>query len=219
MRINADFSKPAFVKPDAWTWRPSPMAGVERIMLDRIGEEVARATSIVRYAPDSHFSTHVHGGGEEFLVLQGSFHDAHGDYPTGTYVRNPIGTSHAPWAGPDGTIIFVKLHQFDERDVKQFGVQAFSGTAQVAPIDARLSRQLHQFKDEVVSIEILPAGVSMALEQDAGGHEILVLSGSLDFEGENYPKNSWLRFPPGHIAALIAGQIGAEIYLKSGHLG
>jgi hypothetical protein len=58
-------------------------------MLDRIGDEVARATSIVRYAPASHFSPHVHDGGEEFLVLEGTFQDEHGDYPVGSYVRNP----------------------------------------------------------------------------------------------------------------------------------
>ena len=38
-------------------------------MLDRIGDEVARAKSIVRYAPESQFSPHVHDGGDEFLVL------------------------------------------------------------------------------------------------------------------------------------------------------
>ena len=95
------------------------MAGVERQMLDRIGEEVARATSIVRYARDARFSEHVHGGGEEFLVLAGSFHDTAGDYPEGTYVRNPIGTAHAPWAGPDGAVLFVKLHQFTAADTER----------------------------------------------------------------------------------------------------
>ena len=48
-----------------------------------MGEEVARATSIVRYAPGSHFSPHVHTGGEEFVVLEGVFQDEHGDYPAG----------------------------------------------------------------------------------------------------------------------------------------
>ena len=63
------------------TWRPSPMAGAERYMLDRFGREVARETSIVRYAAGARFSAPTHGGGEEFLVLAGSFHDDSGDYP------------------------------------------------------------------------------------------------------------------------------------------
>ena len=44
------------------------MPGVERMMLDRIGGEVARATSLVRYAPNSTFSPHVHSGGEGTLL-------------------------------------------------------------------------------------------------------------------------------------------------------
>ena len=75
MELNADFSKRVAVHAARMPWVASPMPGVDRRMLDRIGEEVARATSIVRYAPGSHFSPHTHGGGEEFLVLEGVFTD------------------------------------------------------------------------------------------------------------------------------------------------
>jgi len=68
MELNADFSQRVAVHAAELPWTPSPMAGVHRRMLDRIGDEMARATSIVRYAPRSHFSPHTHGGGEEFLV-------------------------------------------------------------------------------------------------------------------------------------------------------
>lgn len=71
MRLNADFALPVVIRPGDAPWVASPLAGVERQMLDRIGEELARATSIVRYAPGSHFSAHGHPGGEEFLVLDG----------------------------------------------------------------------------------------------------------------------------------------------------
>src|SRR6516164_2585646 len=81
MNINADFSKRVAVHAARLPWVPSPMKGVDRRMLDRVGDEVARATSIVRYAPHSHFSPHTHGGGEEFLVLEGVFQDEHGDFP------------------------------------------------------------------------------------------------------------------------------------------
>ena len=70
MRINADFSKPAFVIPSADDWVHSPESGVDRLMLDRIGDEVARATSLVRYAAGSSFASHTHAKGEEFLVLE-----------------------------------------------------------------------------------------------------------------------------------------------------
>ncbi|MEM7537104.1 MAG: cupin domain-containing protein, partial [Chloroflexota bacterium] len=63
MELNGDFSKRVLPHSDEIEWIPSPMAGVDRRMLDRIGDEVARATTIVRYAPNSHFSSHVHTGG------------------------------------------------------------------------------------------------------------------------------------------------------------
>src|SRR6185437_2526798 len=115
MEVNADFSRRVVVHAARLSWVPSPIAGVERKMLDRIGGEVARATSIVRYAPNSRFSEHAHGGGEEFLVLEGGFSYEHGDYGPGTYIRNPIGTHHSPRSDP-GCTIFVKLHQFDPAD-------------------------------------------------------------------------------------------------------
>ena len=115
MRLNADFALPVVIRPGDAPWVASPLAGVERQMLDRIGEELARATSIVRYAPGSHFSAHGHPGGEEFLVLDGVFSDERGDYPAGTYVRNPIGSRHAPFSR-EGCTIFVKLMQFDPAD-------------------------------------------------------------------------------------------------------
>ncbi|MEY8840623.1 cupin domain-containing protein, partial [Cribrihabitans sp. XS_ASV171] len=83
MRINADFSKRAAVHFEQTDWVSSPANGVERKMLDRIGEEVARATSIVRFAPGSAFAPHTHDGGEEYLVLEGVFQDEMGDFPEG----------------------------------------------------------------------------------------------------------------------------------------
>ena len=92
-------------------------------MLDRIGDEVARATSIVRYASGSSFSRHEHAKGEEFLVLDGVFSDNHGDYPAGFYVRNPPGSGHAPFS-KDGCRILVKLRQFDPQDLTPVVIDA-----------------------------------------------------------------------------------------------
>ncbi len=122
MRLNADFSKSAVIRPADYEWVESPMPGVERMMLDRIGEEVARATSLVRYAPNSTFPQHEHSGGEEFFVLEGEFADEHRTYAVGSYVRNPIGTAHSPRVGEQGCILFVKLQQFEPDDQSQFVV-------------------------------------------------------------------------------------------------
>ena len=126
MRVNADFNERVLVRFSENDWVASPMPGVERKMLDRIGEEVARATTIVRFAPGSAFSAHMHDGGEEYLVLDGTFQDEDGDFPIGSYVRNPPTSSHTP-AAQDGATILVKLHQFDASDRNQ--VQIDSGKA------------------------------------------------------------------------------------------
>ena len=108
MLINADFSQPAIVTPSDYQWVESPQQGVQRVMLDRVGAEQARATSVVRYAPDSFFPRHQHPGGEEILVLSGTFSDELGHYPAGWYLRNPPGSNHQPFS-VEGAVIFVKL--------------------------------------------------------------------------------------------------------------
>jgi len=84
MNINDDFTARIVAHAADATWSPSPLPGIDRRMLDRVGNEVARATSIVRYAPGSRFDRHVHGGGEEILVLEGVFSDESGDHAAGT---------------------------------------------------------------------------------------------------------------------------------------
>ena len=91
MNINADYSQRVVINQHDLPWVPSPESGVERRMLERQGDEVAKATSIVRYQPGSKFNLHTHDLGEEILVLEGVFSDETGDYPAGTY---KIGRAH-----------------------------------------------------------------------------------------------------------------------------
>ena len=115
MKINADFTtKFASLNFDPTKYVVSPAMGVNRFMIDRVGNEKARATTIVEYKPNSKFPQHTHIGGEEFLVLKGTFKDQYGVFPAGTYVRNPVGTKHSPWVDDDGCVIFVKLLQMTD---------------------------------------------------------------------------------------------------------
>ena len=134
MLIHSDLSVAAAVTYKDAVWRPSPLPGVDRLMLERIGDEkVSRATSIVTYQPGSSFSEHIHDGGEEFLVLDGVFSDTTGDFGTGTYIRNPVGSRHAPWSEP-GTTIFVKLAQFDLADQKVIRLDTNNATWLDGPV-------------------------------------------------------------------------------------
>lgn len=126
MNLNSDFEQRVVVHAARLAWQDSPMPGVQRRMLDRVGGEVARATTIVRYAPGSQFSPHVHTGGEEFFVLQGVFQDEHGDFPAGSYIRNPPESRHTPGSA-EGCVIFVKLWQFDPADRTQIRLQCNLG--------------------------------------------------------------------------------------------
>ena len=207
MEINADFSKRVVVHSRELEWRPSPMKGVERRMLDRIGGEVARATTIVRYAPDSKFSAHTHTGGEEFIVLDGVFQDEHGDFPVGTYVRNPPTTSHTP-GSDEGCTIFVKLWQFDMADRTQFrkDLEAELGT----PVDGIASAMLYEDHRETVTYSRLEAGATLKSEV-SGGIELLVINGALTVEGEILGKHTWLRLPEGQsLSAMATGDGGGR---------
>lgn len=214
MELNADFSKPVLVHSDETPWAASPMKGVDRRMLDRIGDEVARATSIVRYAPGSHFSAHTHAGGEEFIVLEGVFQDEHGDYPAGTYVRNPPTTSHTPGSAP-GCTIFVKLWQFDADDRTQFrkDMAAELGT----PVDGIAQAVLHRDARETVRYVVADAKKAVTFDE-AGGTEVLVIDGTLSVDGETLRRGSWLRLPEGGPLHGVAGSQGAKVWVKTGHL-
>ncbi|NOD75122.1 MULTISPECIES: cupin domain-containing protein [unclassified Ruegeria] len=206
MRINADFTKRVAVHFDQTEWVASPAAGVERKMLDRIGEEVARATTIVRFAPGSAFSAHTHDGGEEYLVLDGVFQDETGDFPVGSYVRNPPTSSHTPSAAQGATIL-VKLHQFDPQDRTEVH-KSVNGEA-----------DLHLFKDDHEDVHVQSWAAWEKIELDAGeGMEAFVIAGGFSEGGEHFAKWDWLRLPPGTRTQAIAGPDGARVWTKSGHL-
>jgi hypothetical protein len=217
VQLNADFSRRAVVHAAALDWIASPMAGVERKMLDRIGEEVARATSIVRYAPASHFSPHVHGGGEEFLVLEGVFQDEHGDFPAGSYVRNPPRSSHTPGSAA-GCTILVKLWQFDPAD--RTPVQIDGKSLGLVPLPGRpgvTAATLHEDTRETVRLEHWAPGSTID-HLSSGGIELFCLEGSFTEGGERFSPWSWLRLPVGATLRAVAGFDGCRLWIKEGHL-
>lgn len=216
MQLNADFSQRALIRPADSPWVASPMPGVERRMLDRIGEEVARATSIVRYAAGSRFNEHHHPGGEEFLVLDGVFSDERGDYPAGTYVRNPIGSHHAPFSR-EGCTIFVKLMQFDEADDQPVVIDSTQAQWRPGLVPGLQVLPLHQHGTEHVALVRWTPGTYFNAHRHWGGEEILVLEGTFQDEFGDYPAGSWLRSP--HLSQHTPfSEAGCLIWVKTGHL-
>lgn len=219
MELNADFARRAVVHAAELPWTPSPMPGVERRMLDRVGGEVARATSIVRYAPGSAFPAHVHELGEEYLVLEGTFQDEHGDFPAGSYVRNPPGSRHVP-ASSGGCTILVKLRQFDPDDRTAVHVDTASARWTAVPGAPGVEAiGLHADAREDVRLERWAPGAVRGLDA-GGGLELLVLGGALEQGGDALRELGWLRQPAGTDASAVAtaGPDGATVWVKRGHL-
>jgi hypothetical protein len=217
MKVNANFNQRVVLHGAQLPWVDSPVGGVQRRMLDRIGGEVARATSLVRYAPGSQFTPHTHDGGEEFIVLEGVFSDEHGDFPVGSYIRNPPTTRHTPRSAP-GCVIFVKLWQFDAADRTPVMIDmnkigrvrdATRGGAEVTPLfeDARETVELQTWQPRASVEQAMPDGA-----------ELLVLGGSLVESRDELQALSWLRIPRGGRLQATAGAEGARVWLKMRHL-
>ncbi|MFN3211377.1 MAG: cupin domain-containing protein [Roseovarius sp.] len=215
MDRNSDFTRRAVVHAADEDWIASPMPGVDRRILDRIGDEVARATSIVRYAPGSAFSSHVHTGGEEFLVLDGVFSDEHGDFPEGSYIRNPPQSSHTPGSDP-GCTILVKLWQFDLAD--RTHVRIDTNKMRFLP-GGNAVEIMPLFSDgrEDVALERWAPDATVSLEAPEG-LELLVLDGGFVEDNDRFRRLSWLRLPKGASSAAEVGPEGARVWIKRNHL-
>ncbi|MEY8689000.1 MAG: cupin domain-containing protein [Leptothrix sp. (in: b-proteobacteria)] len=218
MNLNADFSQRVVCLASDAQWLPSPQAGVDRRQLDRVGAEVARATSIVRYAAGARFDRHVHGGGEEILVLEGVFSDDSGDHPAGTYLRNPPGSAHAPHSR-DGCLLFVKLRQFAPDDLQPLRIDTRQATWRQGLIDGLQVLPLHSHLGIDTALVRWAPDTRFQAHAHPGGEEILVLDGVFRDEAGDYPAGSWLRSPCGSRHAPHTGAEGALIYVKVGHLG
>ena len=214
--LNMDFGQRVVVDTSRLDWVDTRLAGVQRRMLERAGAEQGRATTIVRYAPGSAFSSHVHDGGEEFIVLEGVFSDQSGDFGAGSYVRNPVGSAHRPHS-IGGCTIFVKLGQMDPADQDDVRILTAEGSWLPGAVNGLSVMPLHSYGTESVSLVKWAPGTQYRQHDHSAGEEILVLDGVLEDEHGRYPKGTWIRSPAGSRHTPYSTE-GCTIYLKSGHL-
>ena len=216
MQINTDLSQKLAIHSGELPWLASPLKGVDRKMLERDGDEVARATSIVRYAPKSSFSRHQHDLGEEFLVLEGVFQDEHGQYPAGTYVKNPSGSSHTPFTDT-GCTLFVKLRYLDPQDTERVVIDTQSSGWLAGMVPGLTVLPLSSFGTKNTALVRWAPGTYFNPHRHFGGEEILVIDGVFEDEHGRYPKGVWLRSP--HMSAHKPFSVeGCTILVKTGHL-
>jgi len=216
--INADFTTRVVLTTDQLPWLPSPQQGVERRLLDRIGGEIARATSLVRYAPSSMFPAHEHALGEELFVLSGVFSDERGDYGEGTYVRNPPRSRHAPRTA-QGCTVLVKSRQMKPTEAKRIVLDTAKAVWKLADPAGLLRLSLHLAHDtgESVTLEQMLPGAQLTETDLPGGEEIFVLSGELSDRHGSYGAGTWIRNPAGTRSGP-GSRNGATYWAKRGHL-
>lgn len=218
MKLNADLTQRASCNIHQLQWQDSPSPGVQRLRLEQDDDKppVERVTSIVRFAANSAFSGHVHGGGEEFLVLQGVFSDQHADFPAGSYVRNPKGTGHAPHSD-NGCTILVKLWQMSADDQQQLAINTNDRSLWASNTDGIETLDLFSAGYETVQMFRWPAGSEFLNVNFAGGVEYFVLQGSFSDADDTYTEGSWLRLPAGSLQNIrvIAD---CKVLRKTGHL-
>ncbi|RUO38468.1 cupin [Aliidiomarina shirensis] len=218
MLVRADFEKREVVTPQHYNYVESPLPGVSRMMLDRQGGEIARATSVVKYSAGAGYTAHTHGGGEEIFVLDGVFSDEHGDYPAGTYIRNPPGSSHTPFS-KDGCTILVKLWQFASGDHQQMALNTHEMEWRPGLVPGLSVLPLHEHHGMSTALVRWAPNTQFNSHMHPGGEEIFVLEGLFRDEHGEYPAGSWLRSPRWSKHTPFTGSEGALIYVKVGHIG
>lgn len=215
MLVNSNFLQQVVITPNQYVWVNSSQPGVVRMMLDRIGGEQARATSLVKYAKDAHFPHHSHPGGEEILVLEGTFSEGSNHYSEGWYLRNPPGSQHQPFS-PDGATIFVKLRQMHPDEYQPLRINTNDQSLWKSDgVEERCP--LFSNSIETVWLERLQEGARLNTSKLLG-LELLVMKGMVEMDGVMYPAGSWIRLPVGHMTAISANQENTTVYIKTGHL-
>ncbi|MRI31923.1 hypothetical protein EOPP23_02785 [Endozoicomonas sp. OPT23] len=206
--LNMDFRKTLAIETDSMPWEASPSPSVFRKRLAREERESGHATSLVKYTSNASFHSHPHPKGEEILVLDGIFSDETGDYPAGTYIRNPPGSTHAAFS-VNGCVLFVKLDQFQTGDNKTVSQNTMESDRSV--------EILHQYKNETTCLIQLENGSKFQLDDATTGVEVLVISGSVSINNQLLSQHGWFRGIQDNLE-MAACSISTRLLLKTGHL-
>jgi anti-sigma factor ChrR (cupin superfamily) len=214
--LNADFTERCVVDSSSLPWQPSSSPLVHRRLLERNGGEVARATSIVRYDAGATFDAHLHELGEEILVLDGTLSDEYGHYGPGTYLKNPPGSSHAPFS-TGGCTLFVKLRHLGPEDIGRVVVHTLQSPWYRGMVDGLTVMPLSEFGTKHTAMVRWAPGTYFNPHRHYGGEEIFVVEGVFSDEHGSYPQGSWIRSP--HLSQHKPFSVeGCLILVKTGHL-
>jgi anti-sigma factor ChrR (cupin superfamily) len=215
-QLHHDLSLRAVVDSTALPWVSSPVADVQRRMIERDGGEVARATSVVHYAAGARFDPHSHELGEEVFVLEGELADELGVYGPGTYIKNPPGSVHAPYSAT-GCTLFVKLRHLAIDDAQRVVVDTRSAVWHPGMVAGLSVLPLAAFRVQHTALVRWAPGTVFSRHRHFGGEEIFVIDGTFEDDQGRYAKGTWLRSP--HLSEHTPfSREGCTILVKTGHL-
>lgn len=147
------------------------------------------------------------------MVLEGVFQDERGDYPVGTYVRNPPTSSHTP-GSESGCVILVKLWQFDPGDRTQITIDTTQQTY-IPDLTRPGVSTIPLFADEREAVRLEHWEPNATIDLLAlQGLEVFVIQGNFRESGEEFLPYSWLRLPARSHLKAQAGAKGCQVWLK-----
>ncbi len=216
MNLNYDFSQRVVIQPDNQPWSPSPSIGVEQKILEQDGAEVARTTSIVRYAAGACSPSHAHDLGVEIFVLEGIYSDESGDHGPGSYIKNAPSSMHAPLSS-EGCTLFVKLGHLDARDRENVVVDTLKTNWHPGLVPGLAVMPLSSFETQHTAPVRWSPETYFSAHRHFGGEEILVIAGIFEDEHGRYPQGTWIRSPHLSLHQPLSKE-GCTIWVKTGHL-
>ncbi len=210
--LNIELNKKVILHPSPEGWIESSTGGVRSFLLE---QSPIRETLLLDYRPGVENVWDKPSCSEEILVLEGTFTNADGEHPAGTYLRNPEGTLHKSISAK-GCRLFVKLTQRIVEEKQKVRILTHladwrqgHGNLQVLP--------LYSFGTEGSALVKWPAGERFVKHTHFGGEEIFVLQGEFIDEFGRYPKGSWIRSP--HLSQHFPYvDVETIIFVKTGHL-
>uniref|UniRef100_A0A7S4JRH3 ChrR-like cupin domain-containing protein n=1 Tax=Odontella aurita TaxID=265563 RepID=A0A7S4JRH3_9STRA len=234
IELRSDKTRAELVRTGEIDWIATSQAGgVSRKMIERLGtEKVARATTIVRFAPNQSFPRHSHDGGEEFLVLDGVWRDDYGSFGKYSYIRNYIGSGHTPTIGEEGCVILVKLRQMSHLSKGEPEHRNWVGLTPDRVCDEGRTmdeegvvKKLSLFSSplESTSVQVWPKESSLVIKVPKHGAELFVVDGSFTSQllGD-HDERSWCRIPNDgeEVRDFHVRTLGEDVYVwvKEGHL-
>ncbi|MGA9047052.1 cupin domain-containing protein [Sulfuricurvum sp.] len=204
--MNSDYDQRVLIDTNALSWELTEQTGVfKKLLSSRDDTE----TALIELKENAVLNPSSKINSVELLVLEGSYINAFGEFPQGTYLR--LGAEDEASVRTDhGCIVFRKINYFDTDS------SVMIHTPTTAWLSGQGNLQVLPLHDQTALVK-WPANERFLPHKHWGGEEILVLSGVFMDEHGKYPQGCWIRSPHlSHHYPYVEEE--TIILVKTGHL-